>query len=61
MWGGGCRPRLRRTRRARRQSGSSARGGKEEERRAEAEELSAEVEEPLFLSTPAFMVSVGEE
>jgi hypothetical protein len=32
-----------------------------EERRAEAEELGAEVEEPLFLPTPAFMASAGEE
>jgi predicted nucleotidyltransferase len=34
---------------------------REEERRAEAEELGAEVEEPLFLPTPAFMASAGEE
>ena len=39
---------------------------REEERRVEAEELGAEelgakVEEPLFLPTPAFMVSVEEE
>jgi hypothetical protein len=33
----------------------------EEERRAEAEELGPEVEEPLFLPTPAFMASVQEE
>jgi ribonuclease HI len=33
----------------------------EEERRAEAEELGAEVEEPLFLPTPAFMASAEEE
>ena len=30
---------------------------REEERAAEAEELGAEVEEPLFLPTPAFMAS----
>jgi hypothetical protein len=34
---------------------------REEERRAEAEELGAEVEEPLFLPTPAFMASAEEE
>jgi hypothetical protein len=34
---------------------------REEERRAEAEELGAEVGEPLFLPTPAFMASVEEE
>jgi hypothetical protein len=33
----------------------------EEERRQEAEELGAEVEEPLFLPTPAFMASAEEE
>jgi len=33
----------------------------EEERRAEAEGLDAEVEEPLFLPTPAFMASAEEE
>jgi hypothetical protein len=43
----------------RRQSGNSGSG--EEERRAEAEGLGAEVEEPLFLPTPAFMASVEEE
>jgi hypothetical protein len=42
----------------RRQSGSSESGG---ERRANAEELGAEVEEPLFLPTPAFMASAEEE
>jgi hypothetical protein len=34
---------------------------REEERRAEAEGLDAEVEEPLFLPTPAFMASAEEE
>jgi hypothetical protein len=34
---------------------------REEERRAEAEGLGAEVEEPLFLTTPAFMASAEEE
>jgi hypothetical protein len=34
---------------------------REEERRAEAAELGAEVEEPLFLPTPAFMASAEEE
>jgi hypothetical protein len=34
---------------------------REEERRVEAEELGAEVEEPLFLPTPAFMASAEEE
>jgi len=34
---------------------------REEETRAEAEELGAEVEEPLFLPTTAFMASAGEE
>jgi hypothetical protein len=34
---------------------------REEERRAEAEGLGAEVEEPLFLPTPAFMASAEEE
>jgi hypothetical protein len=34
---------------------------REEERRAEAEGLGDEVEEPLFLPTPAFMVSAEEE
>jgi hypothetical protein len=34
---------------------------REEERKVEAEELGAEVEEPLFLPTPAFMVSAEEE
>jgi hypothetical protein len=33
----------------------------EEERRAEAERLGAEVEEPLFLPTPVFMASAEEE
>jgi hypothetical protein len=33
----------------------------EEERRVEAEELGAGVEEPLFLPTPAFMASAEEE
>jgi hypothetical protein len=33
----------------------------EEVRRAEADELGAEVEEPLFLPTPAFMASAEEE
>jgi hypothetical protein len=33
---------------------------REEERRAEAEELGAEVEEPLFLPTPAFVASAEE-
>jgi hypothetical protein len=33
------------------------RGEREEERAAEAERLGAEVEEPLFLPTPAFMAS----
>jgi hypothetical protein len=35
--------------------------GREEERRAKAEELGAEVEEPLFLPTPPFMASAEEE
>jgi hypothetical protein len=34
---------------------------REEERRTEAEDLGAEVEEPLFLPTPAFMASAEEE
>jgi len=34
--------------------------GEREERRAEAEELGAEVEEPLFLPMPAFMASAEE-
>jgi hypothetical protein len=34
---------------------------REEERRVEAEELGVEVEEPLFLPTPAFMASAEEE
>jgi hypothetical protein len=34
---------------------------REEERRTEAEGLGAEVEEPLFLPTPAFMASAEEE
>jgi hypothetical protein len=34
---------------------------REEERRAEVERLGAEVEEPLFLPTPAFMASFEEE
>jgi hypothetical protein len=34
---------------------------REEERRAEAEELGAEDEEPLLLPSPAFVASVGEE
>jgi hypothetical protein len=34
---------------------------REEERRAEAEELGAEVEEPEFLPTSAFMASAEEE
>jgi ribonuclease HI len=34
---------------------------REEERRAEVERLGAEVEEPLFLPTPAFMASLEEE
>ena len=34
---------------------------REEERRVEAEELSAEVEDQLFLPTPAFMMSAEEE
>jgi hypothetical protein len=34
---------------------------REEERRMEAEELGAEVEEPLFLPTPAFMASAKED
>jgi hypothetical protein len=33
---------------------------REEERRVEAEELGAGVEEPLFLPTPAFMASADE-
>jgi hypothetical protein len=33
---------------------------REEKRRAEVEELGSEVEEPLFLPTPAFMASAGE-
>jgi hypothetical protein len=33
----------------------------EEERRVEAEVLGAEVEEPLFLPTPAFMASAEDE
>jgi hypothetical protein len=34
---------------------------REEERAAEAEELGTEVEEPLFLPTPAFMASAEED
>jgi hypothetical protein len=34
---------------------------REEERRAEAEELGTEVAEPLFLPTPAFMAATEEE
>jgi hypothetical protein len=34
---------------------------REEERAAEAEGLGAEVEEPLFLPTPAFMASAEED
>jgi hypothetical protein len=34
---------------------------REEERRAEAEGMGAEVEEPLFLPTPAFMASEEDE
>jgi hypothetical protein len=34
---------------------------REDARRVEAEELGAEVEEPLFLPTPAFMESAEEE
>ena len=34
---------------------------REEERAAEAEGLGAEVEEPLFLPTPAFMASAEEK
>jgi hypothetical protein len=34
---------------------------REEERRAEAEELGAEVEEPLFVPTPTYMASTEEE
>jgi hypothetical protein len=34
---------------------------REEERREEAEGLGAEVEEPLFLPTPAFMASAEEK
>jgi hypothetical protein len=34
---------------------------REEERRTEAEGMGAEVEEPLFLPTPAFMASAEEE
>jgi hypothetical protein len=34
---------------------------REEERRAEAEQLGGEVEEPLFLPRPAFMAFTGEE
>jgi hypothetical protein len=34
---------------------------REEERAVEAEELGAEVEEPLFLPTPAFMAAAEEE
>jgi hypothetical protein len=37
------------------------RGDREEERRMEAEELGAEVEESLFLPTPAFMAAAEEE
>ena len=43
------------------QSGSSGSGENEERRAEEAEELGAEVEEPLFLPTPAFMASTEEE
>jgi hypothetical protein len=41
--------------------GAPERSGREEERRQEAEELGAKVEEPLFLPTPAFMAYVEEE
>jgi hypothetical protein len=35
---------------------------REEERRVEADEMGAEAEElPLFLHTPAFIVSAGEQ
>jgi hypothetical protein len=34
---------------------------REEERRAEEEEMGAEVEKPLFLPTPVSMASVGEK
>jgi hypothetical protein len=34
---------------------------REGERRAEAEELNADVEGPLFLPTPAFMATAEEE
>jgi hypothetical protein len=63
MRGDGSRPRLRTTRRARRQSGNSQSGEKrEEERRQEAKGLGAEDEErPLFLPTPSFMASAEEE
>jgi len=38
------------------------RRGREEERRVKAEDLGTEGEEqPLFLPTPAFMASAGEE
>jgi hypothetical protein len=41
--------------------GLRERRGREEERRAEAEELGAEVEKPLFLPTSSFMLSVEDE
>jgi hypothetical protein len=37
------------------------RRGREEERRVEAEEVGAEVEEPLFLPTSVFMAAAEEE
>jgi hypothetical protein len=54
-YGGGCRTRLRRTYRER------ERREREEERIAEAEELGAEIKEPLFLPMPAFMASAEEQ
>jgi hypothetical protein len=41
--------------------GAPERSEMEEERRQEAEELDAEVEEPLFFPTPAFIPYVEEE
>jgi hypothetical protein len=41
--------------------GAPERSEREDERRQEAEELGAEVEEPLFLPTPAFMPYVEVE
>jgi hypothetical protein len=41
--------------------GAPERSGREEERRQEAEELGAKVEEPLFLPTPVFTAYVEEE